>query len=82
MGMLGSWNLCVSKGEIYTMDKQIGDWIEVNNNIYEITAITQTDYIVKKVLYNTETRPLKYDNEPTIISKRIVAEAENGTDIQ
>lgn len=50
------------------MEKCIGDWIEVDDKIYEITGETDGDYIVREVLYNTPNKVIPY-GETTVISK-------------
>lgn len=45
------------------MGKQIGDWIEVDDRIYEIVLMTETEYITKEVLYREPTFKLKYSKD-------------------
>lgn len=59
------------------MDREIGDWIELNERIYEIVGITNTDYKVREVMYlDTTYLKLKYGGT-YFIGKAVV----NGGDI-
>lgn len=50
----------------------IGEWIEFNGKIYEITGETGTDYVCREVLYLSENPKLKYDKDITFIGKALI----------
>ena len=48
-----------------------GEWIEFNDNIYEVISETETDYICREVLYKDFTFKLKYGGLKAINKKEV-----------
>lgn len=53
------------------MEFEVGDWIEFDNKIFEITKVTAIDVFCLEVMYNVPTLKLKY-GELTIIGRALL----------
>ena len=51
------------------MEKHVGDWIEIDEKIYEIEKELSEHYILREVLYREPTPVLKYSDSTTAIRK-------------
>ena len=49
----------------------IGEWIEINERIFEVISETETDFICKEVLYKDFTFKLKYGGVIAVSKKEV-----------
>lgn len=47
----------------------IGEWIEVNDRIYEVLSETETDFLCREVLYKDFTYKLNYGDVVAVSKK-------------